>query len=187
MATAQKLYTAEEFFHLPDPIHGGKMELVCGKVVVVAPFGRPQSKLTGRIVRSLSAFVEPLRIGELHIELGYILARNPDVVLAPDVSFIDNRAQAAAGEWERFFEGPPTLAVEVTSPTDREPEIARKVRDYLAAGASRVWVVRPDRATVTVHRPGRDARILAADGTLTSDDAGFETPGFTLSLSQLFA
>lgn len=34
---AEKLLTAEEFFRLPDPFHGGKMELVAGKVVCQMP------------------------------------------------------------------------------------------------------------------------------------------------------
>jgi Uma2 family endonuclease len=187
MATAQKLYTAEEFFLLPRARDGGKSELVQGRVCVAPPVGEEHGERALDIGSELRHFVKRHQLGVVVVETGFQLATSPDTVRAPDVAFIASTGLRPGRDRKDFIAGPPTLAVEVVSPTDREPEIARKVSDYLDSGAARVWVVRPDRATITVHRSGRDARTLAADGTLTSDDAGFEAPGFTLSLSQLFA
>lgn len=180
------LLTAEEFFHLPDSIEGGKMELACGKVVTMSPVGRPHSKTALRIANALTEAVEA-EGAELHMELGFILSRKPDTVRAPDVAFISAAQLTSAGEWETFFVGPPALAVEVWSPEDRERDAQKKIREYLNAGTSRVWDVRPREQTVTVHRQDGSAIVRRVGDTLDSDDAGLTLPGFELSLTQLFA
>lgn len=181
------LLTAEEFFHLPDPIEGGKMELACGKVVTMSPVGRPHSTTARRVDHALTPFVEANALGELHMELGFILSRKPDTVRAPDVAVISAVQLAKAGDWETFFDGAPALAVEVWSPEDRERDVQKKIREYLTAGTSRVWDVRPREQTVTVHRQDGSAIVRRVGDTLDSDDAGLTLPGFELSLTQLFA
>lgn len=86
-----------------------------------------------------------------------------------------------------FFPGVPDLAVEVVSPEDTPKDVRDKVDEFLAAGTPRVWVIHPARRTVTVYRPGGTPSVRAGTDTLTSEDAGFEVQGFSLSLSDLFA
>src|SRR6185295_17376527 len=88
---------------------------------------------------------------------------------------------------EDYFVLPPTLAVEVVSPSDRADAIDEKVLAYLAAGSDRVWVVRPRTRTVTVHRPSGDSHTYSGSDTLISADAGFAVEGFALSLPELFS
>jgi Uma2 family endonuclease len=186
MPTAERLYTAEEFYRLPDPIDGGKTELVCGHVVTMSPVGRPHSLTVRAIEHALAPFVELHQLGELHIELGFALQRLPDIVRAPDVAFIDQAALVAAGEWDAFFEGSPTLAIEVWSPEDRRSEVDKKIGEYLHAGARRVWDVHPQRRTVTVHRPDGTTTAIGENQELTSDDAGFVVPGLLVRVRDLF-
>lgn len=87
---------------------------------------------------------------------------------------------------EGFVVGPPDLAIEVISPSNLDSEVALKLEHYLQAGVQRVWVVRPRTKTVTIHHPDHNARTLLVGSTLTSDDAGFTTPGFELALDTLF-
>jgi Uma2 family endonuclease len=187
MSTAEKLLTAEEFMRLPESIEGGKMELVCGKVVTMSPVGRPHSKAVRRLDHALTPFVESRRLGELHVELGFVLARRPDMVRAPDLSFIAADRLESAGEWDAFFNGAPSLAIEVRSPDDRPAAVQQKVREYLAAGCPRVWDVDPGQQAVTVHRSDGAASTRREGDTLTSDDAGFGAEGFTLALADLFS
>jgi Uma2 family endonuclease len=87
--------------------------------------------------------------------------------------------------WFAFFwEGAPDLAVEVTSPWDTRPEVARKVQAWLSAGTGVVWVVDPKDATVTIHRPGRAARRLAESDRL---DGAPLLPDFSLPVGEIFA
>ncbi len=184
MTTAQKLLTAEEFFALPDPPEGGKMELVQGEVITMAPVSIEHGEAANDIGSFLRSFVRAHKLGKVSVETGYRLARNPDNVRAPDVSFLETARLPKSGRG--FIDGPPTLAVEVISPDDRDSEITEKLAEYLAAGAQRVWIVRPQNKSVMVCLPGGDAHIYTAGDTLTSDDAGFAVPGFELPLAELF-
>lgn len=183
-----QLLTAEEFFQLSDPADGGKMELVRGRVVNFMPVSGKHGIRALLIGQALRQFVVSHKLGECMVETGYILARNPDVVRAPDVSFLAaDRVPAGGVPEEGFIDGVPSLAIEVVSPNDLDSEVTDKVLDYLEAGCERVWVVRPRRNTVTIHYANGTARILSAGTVLTSDDAGFTVPGFELPLDELFA
>ncbi len=183
---SQTLLTAEEFWELPEPPHGGRTELVRGRVVEEMPVGRLHARLAGRLVKSLSLFVDEHSLGEVHVELGHRTATAPDSVRAPDVSFL-SALRLRDLPPDGFVPGAPTLAIEVMSPEDREADVARKVEEYFDAGAERVWIVRPRNRTVTVHRPGGDAHTYSGASILSSDDAGFIEDGFELDLAQLFA
>jgi len=180
--------TADEFFALSEPIEGGKMELVCGRVVTMSPVGVEHGEVVANLCDPLRRFTRERRLGAVLIETGFRLRRNPDLVRAPDLSFVvAGRMPAARADRLRYFDGHPDLAIEVLSPDDRESEIAQKIDDYLAAGAERVWIVRPRNRTVTVHRPGGDSHTYSGNDTLSSSDAAFSEPGFALPLPEIFA
>lgn len=187
MTTSAKLLTAEEFAALPEPPGAGKMELVAGEVRCMAPVGLEHGSGAGSLTVALWQFARRHGLGVVGPEIGYILARGPDIVRSPDVSFLAASRIPPPGADRGFVEGPPDLAVEVNSPNDHAWEIQEKVEQYLAAGTRRVWVVEPVTRTVTVHRPGGDSHTHRAGDTLTSDDAGFAVEGFTLPLNELFA
>ena len=183
--TTEKLLTAEEFYALPDPPHGGRMELWEGSVRVEMPVGRPHSKRAIRLIMRLGPFVEGNGLGELHVELGHRLRRDPDIVFAPDVSFLASERLTDTAP-EGFINGPPTLAVEVTSPDDLDREVAAKVQTYLDYGTQRVWVVRERTQTITVYRPDGSARVFGMTESISSDDAGFGLDGFTMPVTEVF-
>jgi Uma2 family endonuclease len=131
-------------------------------------------------------FAREHRLGAAGTEIGFVLQRNPDVVLAPDVAFVTTERLPGGALPEGFVEGAPTLAVEVVSPNDRDSEVNEKVGEYLAHATERVWVVRPRSKTVTVFHPDNTARIYHIGDALTSDDAGFPADGFALPLDELF-
>ena len=184
-ASSEVLLTAEEFWQLPEPPHGGRMELVAGKVVTEMPVGERRAALALELGVLLLAFVKLKELGRVYVELGHRLFSSPDTVRAPDISFI--AGANTRGVSERFVDQPPTLAVEIMSPDDRESDVATKVEEYFDAGAERVWIVRPRNRTVTVHRPGGDAHTYTVRDALTSADAAFAADGFELSLERLFA
>lgn len=185
MSTAERLLTAEEFFLLPDPIEGGKMELADGRVLTMSPVGLLHGQISHAIATALGAFVRPRQLGTVTQETGFRLQRNPDRVRAPDVSFLRSDRIPPKGRRETFIEGPPDLAIEVLSPDDRVAAVLRKVAEYLEAGTPRVWVVDPDAETVTVYRAER-SETFGPSSVLDSEAAGFAVEGFELPVDGVF-
>lgn len=113
---------------------------------------------------------------------GFVLQRDPDVLVAPDVAFI--AAQRLTGENdEGFYELAPDLAVEILSPSDRASDINAKVTEYLRAGTRLVWLVDLERRTVTVYTPDQPPRVYGEQQSLSGGDV---LPGFQIELGQLF-
>jgi len=136
-----------------------------------------------RLGAQLWAFVQATDLGRVcAAETGFLLARNPDTVRAPDVAFVrKDRLRGPPGR--AFFEGPPDFAVEVVAATESLREAHDKARCWLDHGASLVWVVDPEAETVTVHRPGAEPRTFGNGDVL---DGGEVLPGFTLAVDMVW-
>ena len=151
----------------------------------MSPAGFDHGAVMMNISAPLAQYVKARRLGVVcGAETGFVLARKPDTVLAPDVAFVRRERIPAAGRPRSFWEGPPDLAVEVRSPGDTRREVAEKVAAWLAAGTLAVWVADPSDASVTVHLPGQAARRLEAGDTL---DGAPLLPGFRLPVAEVFA
>jgi Uma2 family endonuclease len=110
------------------------------------------------------------------------LARDPDTVRGPDLSFV-SRERLSNFDDTRFFSGAPDLAVEILSPSNRRGAIHAKVADYLAAGARLVWVIDPKRKSVTTYRTLLAPRRLELHEALHGEDV---LPGMTIPLESIF-
>lgn len=160
----------------------GRAELVRGELVELMPVGLLHSMLVGRLLAWLIFFLDKHKLGTAGTELGVVLARNPDLVLAPDVYFL-SRGRISHPISTRFFEGAPDLAIEVLSPDDRAGKTQEKIREYLQAGTRQVWIVDPDTATVTVHLPGGASQSYSGESEVPGGDV---LPGFSFRPSDLF-
>lgn len=178
-----QLVTAEELERMGEQDFG--YELVRGELVPLSPAGDEHGALAALIAGALTAFVRPRRLGVVHVEAGYILARSPDTVRGPDVAFVSKVRRAAQGSRRRgFIPGAPDLAVEIRSADATLAELSAKAQEYLDAGARLVWVVDPPSQTVRVHEPGREPQVLTMGAVL---DGGEVLPGFALPLEELFS
>ena len=146
--------------------------------------GKPRhAAVEARIVKSLLVFVDTNDLGEVFGSSGgYVVARDPDTVREPDVSFVT--AERLKGQdLDAFFEGAPDLAVEVLSPSNTAAEMRDKIADYFGAGCRVVWIVDPLRRSIVVHRPDAGPTILAEDDTLKEEEL---LPGFSLVVREVF-
>ena len=116
-------------------------------------------------------------------ETGFVLARDPDTALGPDVAFVRTERLPQGTDESRLWPVTPDLAVEVYSPGDQADEMAIKVGAYLDAGVQLVWVVYPKRHNVVEYAPGGQERILGDDDTL---DGGEVLPGFSHPVRDLW-
>ena len=151
---------------------------------MMSPAGFEHGRIVSRLGFRVERFVEEHGLGvATGAETGFHIVRDPDTVRAPDIGFVRAErlpAEAISG----FFDGPPDLAVEVLSPDDRPREVAAKVRDWLAAGCTVVWVVDPSDQTVTIHRREAAAQLLGPSDRL---NGGEVLPGFQLPVDEIFA
>ena len=183
MSVEQKLLTAEELWKLPEA-PGKRYELVNGALVEMPGAGGVRTTIMVLIYKLLDAYVSEHDLGIAYPDgLAYIIARNPDQVRIPDVSFVSHERVPEGGPPEGFWPEAPDLAVEVVSPHDSASELHAKVRDYLASGVRMVWVVWPKSQTVTVHTPGARVLELEPEDEL---DAGDLLTGFRVRVADLF-
>ena len=177
MGQAKTLMTAEQLLEIAG---NRRTELVRGELVEMSPVGGKHSRIVAQLIHWLYSFVAERKLGEVGTERGFILARHPDVVRAPDVYFLSG----ARGEpTDGFFEGAPDLAVEVVSPEDRASLVQEKIRQYLAAGSRLVWLVDPQSQTVTAYRPSGEARVYSGEEQVSGEGV---LPGFSFRPAELF-
>lgn len=176
---ATKLMTVDEFMEIDVP---GAADLIDGEVFV-SPSGIRNSFVAVNVGGAFWTFAKPRSLGIVSgADGGYRLYADRDTILSPDVGFV--RAERVAGlDLLGFFPGAPDLAVEVISPSESGPMVARKVRLYLDAGCPLVWCVYRKRQTVVVHAPGAEPRTFQMGDTL---DGGDVLPGFTISVAVIF-
>ncbi|MEP7200521.1 MAG: Uma2 family endonuclease [Chloroflexota bacterium] len=174
--------TADDLWRMPDD--GYRTELVRGEIVKMAPAGGGHGTVAGRLHMLLAPHVHANKLGVTGIaEAGYTLARSPDSVRAPDVSFVAREHIPPSGVPEGYWQIPPDLAVEVISPSERPDDVQDKVIEYLSAGTRLVWLIYPRTKTVTVYRSLRNIRVLTSNDTLSGEDV---VPGFACQVSELF-
>lgn len=182
-AISRPLITADELYALPGD--DMRYELLLGRLISEPPAGYQHGRIWGRIYVLLDQFVRSRDLGEVVAsDVGFILARSPDTVRAPDVAFISKNRLESFADRTKYFPGPPDLAVEVLSPSERAGVIHGKVADYLAADARLVWVADPEAQSISVHRSLLSVRELSAEKDLDGEDV---LPGFSIRVSELFS
>lgn len=176
-----RTYTADALLAFPSH---WRYELVRGRLRrMPLPAGDLHGSFTFALTLSIGAYVQQNRLGRCWAaETGFLIARDPDTVLAPDFAFV------AA---DRLLETPsagfvpvvPDLVLETRSPSDRPRAVADKVQEWLDSGVALVLELDPQRKRLTVYRPGAEPLALGPDDTL---DGGETLPGFNLPLVALF-
>ena len=164
-----------------DP--GGHWEIDAGRLVLREPPAPYHADATTRVAARLLAFVEPRGLGRvISGDPGFWLARQPDVLRAPDVAFLSAERARAIADPDAFAVVPPDLVVEIVSPGDRRADIRHKVDQYLTFGVRSVWVLDPRRRRLEQHRNGESARVACDDDAEVEDPV---LPGFGAKLGEL--
>ncbi|MFZ5833160.1 MAG: Uma2 family endonuclease [Planctomycetota bacterium] len=174
--------TAEQLFSM---LHDGvRRELVEGELQTMTPPGAMHAQVASLIDGLLGHYVRRKKLGKVLVgDPGFILSRNPDTVRAPDLAFIAQERLQEVKYGEGYCEGPPDLAVEITSPSDTTKLVGSKVTNWLKAGTRMVWVVEPQLQTVTVYRSLTEVRVLTIKDELSGVDV---LPGFSCKVQEVF-
>ncbi|MEZ6059545.1 MAG: Uma2 family endonuclease [Planctomycetaceae bacterium] len=187
MSTVESpLLTTADLLAMPDD--GMDRELIRGRLTE-RPMTRrnrfhtyAESKLSYLLNNWLVGLAKPC--GEVHSgEVGTILRRDPDSTVGIDVAFFSADVMARQTNETTLIDGPPLLAVEILSPSDRMEDIHDKVVEYLDTGVPLVWVVDPVFRTVQVHRPDQQPESFNVNQILSGGDI---LPGLEISVADIF-
>lgn len=184
--------TVDDLLRLPDD--GWHYELVEGRLVRMPPSGYRASHLAARLLIQLGAYIEAHKLGAVTTADGAYDLSAPGTAptkgtgLAPDVAFIrtDRLPPHVTFDEDKAVPFAPDLAVEIASPNQYRPAMAKKAQWYLDAGTRLVWIVWPKRREIDIWRSGKmqPARTLRAGDTLDGEEV---VPGFTYPVDDLFA
>lgn len=181
MATT-KLMTAEDLYQLDDDEY--RYDLIRGELIRMSPANAEHGGIAAEIGGELRAHVKTNRLGKTYAaETGFILARSPDIVLAPDAAFVRADRLPPREQWSRFLELAPDLVVEVVSPSDRWTEVNEKVTEYLRYGVLLVWIVDPRLQQVTAYTLAQGPRVFTIEDQL---EGGEVLPTFRMPVAEIF-
>ena len=154
MVTTTTLLTFAEFEQMPD--EPAKLELLEGELIRMPPSKKKHMHTAERLYQALLRAVEGLRglrpnltLGEVHIEMGYLMGTDPGTWLVPDVS-ITHTGQNGGD----YYEGASLIAVEVASELQSAPYLEAKAQTYLSRGGQEVWLIYPKTQHVWICRAG---------------------------------
>ena len=139
--------TYRDYAALPDD--GRRYQILDGALFVTASPNTRHQIILMRLSAQLHAHVTANR-------LGLVLPAPADVILAdtsivqPDILFVANDRQAIVST--RGIEGPPTLGVEILSPTTAEMDRRRKRELYARYGVPFYWIVDGDTDAIEMYR-----------------------------------
>lgn len=179
--------TAEEFaerrWELPDD--GRWTELVAGEVISLGPPEPLHGSLVLNLSKALGAYAQSHadQPGYACFELGLILARDPDTVRCPAISYFLTGPRFDDLD-ETITTHRPDLVVEIPSTPERRRDMPHRLEAWVDWGVPVVWVFYIDHREVLVHTRDRPPVRLGIEEQLTGAPL-FE--GFSASLKTLFA
>jgi Uma2 family endonuclease len=162
----------------------GRWELVRGEVQEMPPAGWEHGVRSASLGHYLWTHARQHDLGQvLTNDPGFLIARNPDTIRAPDIAFIP-KSKVPETLPKGWITVVPDLVVEVISPNDRWSKVQDKIADWLRFGVRLVWVVDPELRTISVYRPDQPLRVLTEQDTLEGEEI---VPGFSLPVREVFA
>jgi Uma2 family endonuclease len=179
-----ELLTVEQFVadreELPD---GGRWsELLAGRLLTLQPPTIEHGTAVLNLSKALARFAQREQTGYACFDLGLIIARNPDTVQFPAVSFFIDGPMFAEAD-KVVTDARPALVAEIASTNDRRRNMKQRVTGWLDFGVRLAWVLDPQEKRVHAFSRDRPAEQLAAHQTLRG---GLVLSGFSVGVGELF-
>lgn len=180
----QRLYTVDDLREIENlPGNEDKwFELIAGEIYQVARPNPTHTFIITKLVTPMDIFVTEHDLGWAFGD-GHSYFLSPTDEPAPDASFVSKERQPTL---PAKFTIAPDLAVEVVSPSNREPDIIAKIELYLQYGTKLVWVFYPETKSVYVWRKANGGMLtnkIGIDGELDGEDV---LPGFKIAVKDIF-
>jgi len=187
MAAGTTPMTAEEFFALPDD--GVERWLLQGELREKPMTKR--NRFHSHTMANLSFFLtawnrtQPQPRGRVYAgDVGCTLGSDPLSVFGIDVAYLTAEQVAKQPTDGSMLEGPPTLAIEILSPSNTIEDVEEKTRVYRSTGVQLVWIVNPYSKFVIAYRPEGMPELYHLENDLLGNGV---LPGFRTPVADLFA
>lgn len=146
MTPARVVLTYRDYAALPDD--GRRYEIHEGELSVTAAPRTRHQEIIGNLFAALRAHVIARGLGKVFVSPIAVVLSDVSVV-EPDIVYVATERLGIVSE--RGIEGPPTLVVEVLSPTTAQIDRTTKMQLYARHGVSWYWLVDPDSRVVEVY------------------------------------
>jgi Uma2 family endonuclease len=162
------------------PPDGNRYELLEGDLLVTPAPSPLHQWVSKRLQRQLEDYFEGRGLGRVYNAPIDVILTPHDVVQPDLVVVTDLRTVSGRG-----IEAPPTLIVEVLSPSTVTRDRGAKARRYAALGVPHLWLLEPDARRLECHRlDGQVYRlVVVAEGDATLEHPDW--PGLTVRLDDL--
>jgi Uma2 family endonuclease len=182
--SVSNLLSVEQFLakreELPD---GGRWtELLAGRLVTLQPPTIEHGTAVLNLSKALAEFTQREPAGYACFELGLIVARDPDTLQFPAISFFAEGPRFAEAD-KVVSDARPALVAEIASTNDRRRAMRQRVTGWLEWGVRLVWVLDTQEKRAHVFERDRQGQQLAAHQTLFG---GSVLSGFKLNVGDVF-
>jgi Uma2 family endonuclease len=146
MSGERAILTYRDYEALPDD--GRRYEILDGELSVTPSAVPRHQRVSSALNSILKAHVVSRGLGEvLYAPIDVILADT--TIVQPDLVYLDpTRAHLVS---ERAIEGPPTLAIEILSPSTNAIDRIRKRQLYAQHRIPYYWIVDPEAGTIEAY------------------------------------
>lgn len=148
-----------------------------GEILVMTPTGGNTGKINLRIGRLFDEWTEADGRGvAFDSSTGFRLPNG--AVRSPDLAWVTNETWNALTAEERDgFVMYPDFVMELSSPSDRLPNVKKKItEEWIANGVKLAWLIDTKERTLTIYRPDEEPEVLYNSSSVqgTGPIAGFE-------------
>ncbi|MDX2247736.1 MAG: Uma2 family endonuclease [Bacteroidia bacterium] len=177
----------EEFIHFTQEQRDLRIERnEKGEIEIMAPTFSETGRINAEIVRQLSNWNVSTKLGFVFdSSAGFRIDPTKEVVRSPDAAFIRKERYAALSPTDKknFVPLCPDFVIELRSHSDSLSRLQKKMKNYIAYGASLGWLFDTENETVYIyHADGSRDVHKGYSGNLS---AGEVLPGFALELDML--
>ena len=143
-----KTYTLEEFWELPEPPDGSKIELIAGVLSMTPPPEEIHDTSVSRLIRVLVAHLATTGDGgTLYVPRAAIWT-GPNTYLEPDLFYVSAELKARLHPNHRTTAD---LVVEIVSPSSAIYDRNTKADTYGALGVRELWLIDENQQSVEVR------------------------------------
>lgn len=150
-----KTYTLEEFWELPEPKDGSKLELIAGVLYMTPPPDFPHHFSVSYLLQLFSKYlIETEDRGQLFVPRA-ALWTGPATYIEPDFFYL-TASTLRQIDWKRPNRA--DIVVEVISPGSAIYDRNTKADTYAALGVRELWLVDPTQDTIEVRNLKRSSK-----------------------------